>query len=140
MLEDYKEVHARNKAIIAMLVNMAEVDNDLDLVEQQFIMDIAYQIGLNGDEIEDVFSNPDQFVLKPPKYDEERMTILYYLLFTMRIDGKIMPAEEELCYKAGLRLGFNHEMVEELIQVMKNYLYEEIPSELLLDAIRKYLN
>ena len=140
MFKDYKEIRDRNMAILAMLVQMAEADNDLDLAEQEFILEVAYQVGLTGDEVEEIFTEPSKFVLKPPKNEEDRMSILYYLLFMMRIDGKILPKEEEMCYKAGLRLGFNHDMVSDLIQVMKNYLFEELPEDALLDVVRKYLN
>ena len=140
MFKDYKEIKDRNMAIIAMLVKMAEADNDLDLAEQEFILDVAYQIGLNGDEIEEIFTSPNKFVLKPPRNEEDRMTILYYLLFMMRIDGKIMPKEEEMCYKAGLRLGFHHALVTDLIKVMKKYLHRELPEDALLNEIKKYLN
>lgn len=140
MFKDYKEIKARNMAVLAMLVQMAEADGDLDLAEQEFILDVAYQVQLTGDEVEEIFTHPKKFVLIPPRNEEDRMTILYYLLFMMRIDGKILPKEEELCYKAGLRLGFNHDMVTDLIFVMKKHLHEELPEDALLNVIRKYLN
>lgn len=140
MFKDYKEIKDRNMAILAMMVQMAEADNDLDLAEQEFILEVAYQINLNGEEVEEIFTTPEKFVLKPPKNEEDRMTILYYILFMMRLDGKILPKEEEMAYKAGLRLGFNHDMVTDMIQVMKNYLLEELPEDALLNIIRKYLN
>ena len=140
MFQDYKEDHERNKAIIAMLYKMAVADNDLHFVEQELILQIAEQMGLRMEDVAIVFANPDDYVLRPPKNEEDRMTILYYLLFTMRIDGVIKPAEEKLCYEAGLQLGFHHQLVTDLINIMKKYLDREVPSEELLDAIRKYLN
>jgi RAB protein geranylgeranyltransferase component A len=68
------------------------------------------------------------------------MTILYYLLFMMRVDGVIDQQEEQLVHEAGFRLGFNEKMVDDLIHVMKTYLNKEIPPEVMLQQIKKYLN
>ena len=48
--------------------------------------------------------------------------------------------EEELCFKFGLRLGFAHQMVRDMIEVVKNYAIGDIPPDELLDQIKKYLN
>ena len=68
------------------------------------------------------------------------MTILYYLLFTMAVDGQIHEEEEKLCYELGLRLGFRENMTRDLINVMKRFLNKKLPQEALLKEIRKYLN
>ena len=102
--------------------------------------DIASQLGLLKEDIATIIENPEKFALKPPAAEEDRMRILYYLLFMMRVDGKIPPEEEKLCYKAGLRLGFNEQLTGDLIRVMKTYLEEDIPPEAMLDVVKKYLN
>ncbi len=140
MFEDRTEDIERKKGIIAMLIKLANVDEEAVAIERRFIMDVADQLGLNRTDLSEVAKNPDAFELQPPEGEQERMNILYYLLFTMRVDGVIKEEEERLCYKAGLRLGFNQQMTADLIQVMKRYLKEDIPEDAMLDAIRKYLN
>ncbi len=140
MFEDRTEDLERKKGIIAMLIKLANVDDNAVAIERRFIMDVAEQLGLGRADLTAVAKNPDEFELKPPEGEQERMNILYYLLFTMRVDGVIKEEEERLCYKAGLRLGFNEQLTADLIRVMKTYLKEDIPEEAMLDAIRKYLN
>jgi len=140
MFEDKTEDLERKKGIIAMLIKLANVDDQAIAIERRFIMDVAEQIGLGKADLAEVAKNPDDFELQPPEGEQERMNILYYLLFTMRVDGVIKEEEERLCYKAGLRLGFNEQLTADLIRVMKKYLNKDIPPEAMLNTIRKYLN
>jgi len=140
MFGDYAEDIDRKKAVIAMLIKLANVDKDAVDIERRFIMDVAEQIGLPVADLTEIAKNPDQYELTPPESEQDRMNILYYLLFTMRVDGVIKEEEERLCYKAGLRLGFNEHLTADLIRIMKTYLHKNIPTEVMLDAIRKYLN
>ena len=58
----------------------------------------------------------------------------------MRVDGRIEKGEEKLIYTASFRLGFNEKLTEDLIGVMKTYLNKEIPPDLILTLVKKYLN
>ena len=140
MFEKYKSDYDRNRATIAMLMKMVTVDNRIDPIEKRFLGDIARQLGLQQVDIDTISENPDQFALKPPSSEEERMRILYYLLFMMRVDGKIPPEEEKLCYKAALRLGFNEQLTRDMITIMKTYLDDEIPPDAMINVVKKYLN
>ena len=140
MLDDYQQLNERNKAVLAILITMSQVDQQVDQIEKQFILDVSRQLGLSLDEVETIREQPETFILRPPKSEQDRMTILYYLLFTMRVDGQIKPKEEELCHKVGFRLGFNNLMIDDLIQVMKDHPKGEVPPEKMLNEIKKYLN
>jgi hypothetical protein len=140
MFENYENEYDRNRATIAMLIEMVTIDNRIDPIEKKFLADIARQLGLLPDDIAAIIKNPEKFALKPPASEEDRMRILYYLLFMMRVDGKIPQEEEKLCYKAGLKLGFNEQLTGDLIGVMKTHLNEEIPPEAMINVVKKYLN
>ncbi len=140
MFENYENEYDRNRATIAMLIKMVMIDNKIDPIEKKFLGNIAHQLGLLQEDITTIIENPEKFALKPPAGEEDRMRILYYLLFMMRVDGKIPPEEEKLCYKAGLRLGFNEQLTGDLIRIMKTYLGDEIPPEAMIDVVKKYLN
>ena len=140
MFENYENEYERNRATIAMLIKMVTIDNRIDPIEKKFLGEIAIQLGMIEEDISTIIENPEAFALKPPAAEEDRMRILYYLLFMMRVDGKIPPEEEKLCYKAGLRLGFNEQLTGDLIRVMKTYHDEEIPPEAMINVVKKYLN
>lgn len=130
----------KKQAIIALLLQMAGVDQHLDPTEENYIQEIARQMDLEAGAVEMVRKSPGEYPFHVPKDEHERMTILYYMIFLMRADGKILLSEEEMCYKVGLKLGFNHNMVMDLIAVLKLYINEDVPPEIMLEHVRKYLN
>jgi uncharacterized tellurite resistance protein B-like protein len=138
MFEEY-DIEQR-KSIIALLFKLAKSDNSVSNIEKLYLRDIANSIGIDSFSIDEILKNPAAYPLKTPLDERERMTILYYILFMMRVDGRIEKGEESLVYKASFRLGFNEKLTEDLIGVMKTYLNKEIPPDIMLKQIRKHLN
>jgi len=138
MFEEY-DIEQR-KSIIALLFKLAKSDNLVSNIEKLYLRDIASSIGVDSFSIDEILENPEAYPLKSPLDERERMTILYYLLFMMRVDGRIEKGEEKLIYEASFRLGFNEKLTEDLIGVMKTYLNKEIPPDVMLTQIKKYLN
>jgi len=135
-----QENNTLKKATLALLMQMTVSDEQIAPIEEKYIEYVAKELSVSLLDVNDIRDNPDRFDLKPPQEEQERMTILYYLLFTMRIDGKIDKREEELCYKAALKLGFNHQMVSDLIAVIKNNKGLDLPTDSLIKEIKKYMN
>ena len=129
-----------NAMIIQLLYEMALADDRLDQRETRFIFDIGKRLDLDTATIEGIIGSKDKYPLEPPKTDEGRMSVLYYLLFQMKIDGTVSEEEKDLVRKVGLRLGFRGELTDELIDIIQDHVAKEIPVEIMLDAIRKYLN
>ena len=138
MFEEY-DIEQR-KSIIALLFKLAKSDNSVSNIEKLYLRDIANSLGVDSFSIDKILQNPEAYPLKVPLDERERMTILYYLLFMMRVDGRIEKGEENLIYTASFRLGFNEKLTEDLIGVMKTYLNKEIPPDLMLTLVKKYLN
>lgn len=138
MFEEY-DIEQR-KSIIALLFKLAKSDNSVSNVEKLYLRDIANSLGVDSFSIDEILQDPEAYPLKVPLDERERMTILYYLLFMMRVDGRIEKGEEKLVHEAGFRLGFNEKLTEDLIGVMKTYLNKEVPPDVMLTQIKKYLN
>jgi uncharacterized tellurite resistance protein B-like protein len=128
------------KSIIAMLLRLQNADADRNIREFAYIHKVASHLGLSADEVVDIETNLKEYPLKPPSDEKERMTILYYLLFLMDIDGNVSREEEDLVKEFGLRLGFREGLTSELINEIKSYATTRIPPDALLEHIRKYLN
>ena len=138
MLFNYSQ--EQKQSIIALLAQMADADNKIATLESKYIQDVANRMGLSEEEIITTLQDTSRHSLKPPVEERERMSILYYLLFMMRVDGQIEAKEEEFIFKVGLNLGIQHGLTRDLIGVMKKYLNEDIPPEAMLEQIKKYLN
>ncbi len=130
----------KNRSILALVVEMAKADQFNSPIEEKYIAFVAEQLKIGKEELSLIKNKPEQFPFIPPESEQERMTILYYVLFTMRMDGEISQAEENICHKFGLKLGFNPALTQDLIRVMKTYALKEIPPEAMLEQIKKYLN
>ena len=101
MFEEY-DIEQR-KSIIALLFKLAKSDDSVSNIEKLYLRDIANSIGVDSFSIDEVLKNPEAYPLKSPLDERERMTILYYLLFMMRVDGRIEKGEEKLIYEASFR-------------------------------------
>ncbi len=128
------------RSIIALLLRLQASDNEIHLHEFAYIHKVATHLGLSADDVLSVETALDDYHLNPPLNEKERMTILYYLLFLMDIDGTVTKEEEQLVEQFGMRLGFRIELTHELIEVVKSYADRELPPDALLKQIKKYLN
>lgn len=139
-LDRNEDRQSYKQAIIALLLKLAESDGEWDSRELKFIRDIGYKMGLETHEVAEINADLENFKLKPPKSENERMEIMYYLLFFMKVDGKVTRPEEEMVKEVGLRLGIRPELTEELIDIIKDHIGKEVPVDRMLSLIKKYLN
>ena len=131
---DQKQTH------ILTLLMLAEADNRDHINEIRFINNVAGRIGLSEMDVQEIDKHPERLTFSLPESEEDRMTMLYDLLFLMKIDGVVAEEEKELVRELGVRLGFRITMVEEFIQTMAQYVGQQVPANALLDIIRKYMN
>ncbi len=131
---DQKQTH------ILTLLMLAEADNSDHENEIRFINHVAGRIGLSEQDVDDIDKHPERLNFSLPVTEQDRMTVLYDLLFLMKIDGSVVGAEKELVQELGKRLGFRMDMIEEFIEVMRRYIGQSIPPNVLLDIIKKYMN
>ena len=91
-------------------------------------------------DVEEIDEHPERLTFSLPTSEVDRMTVLYDLLFLMKIDGDVADEEVKLVRELGMRLGFRIGMVNEFIQTISQYVGREVPDEALLNIIRKYMN
>lgn len=128
------------KSLVALLFQLARVDGELAEQEIRFIFDTGKRIGLSSGDIELIQYHPKDYSISIPKAEEERMVILYSMLFMMKIDNSISSAEEDMIRGVALRLGIRPQMTTYFIELMHQYVADEVPITLLLDEIKKYMN
>ncbi|MEN8251545.1 MAG: hypothetical protein ABFS32_21655 [Bacteroidota bacterium] len=131
---DQKQTH------ILTLLMLAEVDGRDHENERLFINSVARRLGMTEADVEDIDKHPERLTFSLPTSEVDRMTVLYDLLFLMKIDGDVAEEEVELVRELGMRLGFRIGMINEFIQVMADSIGKEVPANALLDIVRKYMN
>lgn len=131
---------SQNKAIFSLVLQVHLADNQINIEELQYMKDVASVLQLTTEDINEISANPKDYILDPPPPEQERMRILYWLLFAMRIDGDINPKEEAILYRVGMQLGFSEMMLTEFVDELKKHLTTRLPDDALVKIIKKYLN
>ncbi len=125
---------------LLLLLALTNADAKSTINEQKFILDIATQLGISADELNQLQSSFKHFKIEIPESEQERMTILYQLLFLMRIDAEIADPEKEIIHQIALKFGVHPDLTNDLINVMIEHLQKNIPIDALLVQIKKYMN
>ena len=131
---DQKQTH------ILTLLMMAEADGRDHENEIRFIINVAGRLGMSNSDVEEIDKHPERLTFTFPNTEVDRMSMLYDLLFLMKIDGDVAEEEKDLVRELGVRLGLRISMIEEFIQIISKYIGREVPDDALLDIIRKYMN
>lgn len=105
-----------------------------------FINGVGKSLGLSPLEMDDIRRYAHQTECPIPKDEGARVAYFYHLLFLLRMRGKFEKEEKELCQTLGFRLCLNPMMVSELTQVVSQHVHQDIPSELMLNAVKRHYN
>jgi len=125
--------------VLRVLKSLAATDGAVDQREREFMQQLGQQHGLTSIEVASELGNGDNEVILPLE-EQERMTVLYYLVFLMQSDGNITSEEEVSIYHFGHRLGFREELLRNFIGLANKYQGDQVPAEEMLDKIRVFMN
>ncbi|GAB4250778.1 MAG: hypothetical protein Tsb0034_29920 [Ekhidna sp.] len=102
-----------SKTSLAILIELANRDGEIDEREHRLIHQIGEAHGLSIGEIEDLISAPPRIDYSKLTEDE-RFEMLYDLVRLMKVDGKIFDEEILYCLDVAKRLHYPLEAVMEL--------------------------
>lgn len=128
------------KALISLLIRLSKSDQHVHAHEANFVKDVGARMGLELADILAIENDPDAYPLSPPQSEHERVSILYHILFMMKMDGVVSAEEEKLTHQIGLKLGFRPEMVQAMIQLIKENVKTDVPPDQMLAILKRYLN
>ena len=129
-----------SKNLIALLFKLSQEDQGTAVIERSYIDYVANQLGVDDYLVNEIEANFSTYEMQIPENEMQRMTILYYLLFLIKIDSEVSDNEIKLVKEFGFKLGFRSRLVDELTTLMKEYEGKKIPQEAMLEKIRKYHN
>lgn len=140
MIWDVLTQEEKNKIILKLLVHLSKVDEGINEHEFAYLIYVCKNLDLNPELIRE-YAKPDiQLNEIMPTDENDRMAILYHLLFTMNADSMIDVKEEERMYAFAFKLGFSEDMTRDFIKLMKEHSLDDLPQESMLNIIRKYNN
>lgn len=105
---------------LKILINLATSDGEMSPQERQYILSIGQANHLMVAEILPLFtaidSTPKKFTLPADKKED----LLLEVVYLMRIDEKIYKAEMQFCAELAARLGYQEEVLFELMLQAKD--------------------
>lgn len=129
-----------SKNLIALLFKLSNEDQGTGGIERSYIDYVANQLGVEEYQVKEIEANYSKFEMQIPDNEMQRMTILYYLLFLIKIDSDVTEKEVKLVKEFGFKLGFRSRLVDELTALMKEHEGKPVPQEAMLEKIKKYHN
>ncbi|MBT8189837.1 MAG: TerB family tellurite resistance protein [Saprospiraceae bacterium] len=126
--------------LISILIRLSRADNHFDKYEFGYIINVGKHLDVPNHIIESLIKDPFVDSIKTPRSEQDRMTILYYLLFMMKIDRNITEEEKDMIQHYGFKLGFSRSMINDFIHLMEEYRNTTVPIPEMLEIIKKYKN
>jgi len=129
-----------SEELLSILVRLSRIDDFFDQFELGYLIKVGNHLGLPNQVVEDLIKKPLQSTTSIPTREQDRMNVLYYMLFLMKIDTIISDNEVEMIHHYGFMLGFSKPMIDDFIGVMEAHKFKKVPTEAMLDIIKKYQN
>ncbi|MFT4739128.1 MAG: putative tellurite resistance protein B-like protein [Cyclobacteriaceae bacterium] len=122
-----------------LLVQLAKIDGVVVQDEIDLIKQIGKANGMSSDEISQCFDDPDHVENLDQLSDDEKYEYIYSIVQLMKIDGRLYKEEIAFCSKISSKLGYDQQVLMELI--LKIYSDPQISTdkETLKSTIQKYL-
>ena len=129
-----------SEQLLSTLIKLSRVDDFFDQFELTFLIKVGHQLRIDNNRVEQLIQKPLEEDTIIPSGERERMNILYHMLFLMKIDTIVSEEEVEMIYHYGFMLGFPKPMLDDFISIVEKHKFKPIPTEMMLDIIRKYQN
>lgn len=139
MLWDTLTTRQQALHLIRVLKVLKTADGQIAPEEAAFVTQVGLHRGLTLGDIQAELSSAETEAAFPTE-EQDRMAVLYYLVFLSKADGGVDEAEAASVHRFGLRLGFRPEMVSQFIALAREHGREGIAPAEMLGRIRQYLN
>lgn len=126
--------------LISILLQLSKADLNFENQEYAYIHEVGKNMGMERLEVEKIIHSDYKYNLTIPPSEQDRMNILYYLLFLMKVDKSVTDQETKLIYHFGFKLGFSEKMLDDFIQLVFLHQKGKVPIEDMLNIIRRYQN
>ncbi|MFT6336385.1 MAG: uncharacterized membrane protein YebE (DUF533 family), partial [Halioglobus sp.] len=109
---------AKKENIVSTVALMSKADGKIHENELIYLLKLGLSLGLSDEKVRDIINRDEKFIFVPSS-EQDRVTILYYLIFLIKVDGIVDEKEEDLLHHFGLKLGFNPLLISNVINIVK---------------------
>lgn len=116
ILSLFKQGKGTARSHMKNLIEMAAVDGNFDLVENDLLRKIAKRNNISESHLKEIHQNPEKVEFMVPQDKKEKFHQFYDLVHMMSIDKTIHEEEMKLCNLFAVKFGYPREKSGEMIR------------------------
>jgi uncharacterized membrane protein YebE (DUF533 family) len=122
-----------------LLVNLAQADGEIASRERNYILNIGKANGLPEDQIQTLLQQQHPVIVPDNLTNDEKFNCIYTLVQLMKIDERMYQEEIRFCSTIAVKLGYDQEVLFELMLHVKTYDMDEKEIKRLKEVTAGYL-
>lgn len=124
---------------LKILVNLARIDGEVAPREREYITNIGKANGFPESSVATLFYHSHDIIIPASLTDEQKFNYIFSLVQLMKIDERMYKDEIKYCSDIASRLGYQQEVMFELMLKVKSASMELNEMESLKKLIANYL-
>jgi hypothetical protein len=129
----------RALAHMKLLINLAQVDGEIANRERNYILNIGKANGLSAEQITPLIQQQHPVIVPEGLSTDEKFDCIYTLVQLMKIDERMYQEEIRFCSSIAVKLGYDQEVLFELMLHVKSYDLDEKDMTRLKEITASYL-
>lgn len=122
-----------------LLINLAKVDGQVADKEKNYLINIGRANGIYPDELYPLFTQEHQVLVPENLSDDQKFELIFSLIQLMKLDERMYREEIAFCGQAAARLGYNKQVMFELLEHVRSGRMEANEIESLKKIIQSFL-
>jgi uncharacterized tellurite resistance protein B-like protein len=123
-----------------LLINLAKVDGQVADKEKNYLINIGRANGIYPDEIYPLFTQSHEVLVPSDLTDDQKFELIFSLVQLMKLDERMYREEIAFCGQVAARLGYNKQVMFELLSHVKSSAMEADEMVSLKKLTQDFLN
>jgi hypothetical protein len=123
-----------------LLINLAKVDGQVADKEKNYLINIGRANGIYPDEVYPLFTQNHEVLVPADLTDDQKFELIFSLVQLMKLDERMYREEIAFCGQVASRLGYNKQVMFELLSQVKASGMEANEMESLKKLTQDFLN
>lgn len=127
-------------ARMKLLINLAKIDGQVADKEKNYLINIGRANGIYPDEIYPLFTQTHEMLVPENLSDDQKFDLIFSLIQLMKLDERMYREEIAFCGLVAAKLGYNKQVMFELLSEVKSGRMETNQMESLKTLVQQFLN
>jgi len=122
-----------------LLINLAKADGLVADKEKNYLINIGRANGIYPDEIYPLFTQNHEVLVPENLSDDQKFDLMLSLIKLMKLDERMYREEINFCGQVATRLGYNKQVMFELLARVRSGRMEATEMDSLKEVIQNFL-